>query len=88
MAETTVQPGTDDPVIKRSEAIQLFNAILTNFSGVFRVQSGKLQTLRLSLVNLSADPTSGEIGDLVVVGGKLKVCTATTPTWTIVGTQS
>ena len=35
----------------------------------------------------SATPTSGEIGELCVVGGKLYICTATTPTWVIVGTQ-
>lgn len=78
----------DDPVVKQSEVIALINAALTNYSGIFRVQSGLLQTIRLRLVNLGADPTTGEIGDVVCVGGKVKVCTATTPTWTIVGTQS
>lgn len=43
---------------------------------------------KIKLRNLSSDPSSGQIGELVVVSGKLKVCTATTPTWTIVGTQT
>lgn len=37
--------------------------------------------------SFSADPTKCSIGDLAVVGGKLKVCTAAN-TWTIVGTQT
>lgn len=74
--------------ITREESYQFFQSILQNYSGVFRVQSGLLQSTKLRLVNLSADPTVGEVGDLVVVGGKLKICTATTPTWTVVGNQS
>lgn len=74
--------------ITREESYQFFQSILQNYSGVFRVQSGLLQSTKLRLVNLSADPTVGEVGDLVVVGGKLKICTATTPTWTVVGSQS
>jgi len=74
--------------IRQSEVIALISAMLTNYSGIFRVQSGLLQTIKLRLVNLSADPTSGEVGDVVCVGGKVKICTATTPTWTIVGTQT
>lgn len=74
--------------ITREESYQFFQSILQNYSGVFRVQSGLLQSTKLRLVNLSADPTVGEVGDLVVVGGKLKICTATTPTWIVVGSQS
>jgi hypothetical protein len=76
------------PYITSEEALMLFQSILQNYSGVFRVQSGLLQTIKLRLVNLSADPVAGEVGDLVCVGGKLKICTATTPTWTVVGTQT
>ena len=63
----------------------------------FKLFSGKVitnkyleitNTGRLKLANLSADPTTGTVGELVVVSGKLKICTASTPTWTIVGTQS
>lgn len=45
-------------------------------------------TFRLSLPNLSSTPATGAIGDLCVVSGKLYICTAATPTWTIVGTQT
>lgn len=46
---------------------------------------------RLQVPTLAANPTVGAVGDVVCVGGKLKVCTtasATAPTWTIVGTQT
>lgn len=46
---------------------------------------------RVGLKDLSADPLAGEVGDLVSVGGKLKICTTasqTAATYTIVGTQS
>ena len=45
---------------------------------------------RLQVPTLASNPTIGAIGDVVCVGGKLKVCTvasATAPTWTTVGTQ-
>ena len=45
---------------------------------------------RLQVPTLAANPTVGAIGDLVCVGGKLKVCTvasSTAPTFTTVGTQ-
>lgn len=86
MAEEIKNNNND--FITREEAYQFFQSILQNYSGIFRVQSGLLQSTKLRLVNLSADPTVGEVGDLVVVGGKLKICTATTPTWTVVGNQS
>lgn len=46
---------------------------------------------RLKLINLTADPTQGDVGDVICVGGKLKICTTgslTAPTYTIVGTQT
>ena len=46
---------------------------------------------RLQVPTFSANPTIGAVGDIVCVGGKLKVCTTaslTSPTWTIVGTQT
>lgn len=43
---------------------------------------------KIKLRNLSSNPSSGSIGEIACVGGKLKICTATTPTWTIVGTQT
>lgn len=46
---------------------------------------------RLKVPSSTANPTIGEVGDIVEVGGKLKICTVaslTAPTFTIVGTQT
>lgn len=46
---------------------------------------------RLKVPHYTSNPTIGAVGDIVEVGGKLKICTVaslTAPTWTIVGTQS
>lgn len=45
---------------------------------------------RLKVPNSLANPTIGDVGDIVEVGGKLKICTVaslTAPTWTVVGAQ-
>ena len=45
---------------------------------------------RLKVPSSAANPTIGEVGDIVEVGGKLKICTTaslTAPTWVTVGTQ-
>ncbi len=45
---------------------------------------------RLKVPHFASNPTVGDVGDLVEVGGKLLICTVaslTTPTWTKVGTQ-
>lgn len=86
-----IKASEDDPFIRASEAYQLFTSILNSFAGIFRVQSGYIQTNRVRYVNLGADPTGpSEVGDTAVVGGKLKVCTvAGNPgTYVVVGTQS
>lgn len=46
---------------------------------------------RLKIPHAATNPTVGDVGDIVEVGGKLKICTvasSTAPTWVIVGTQS
>lgn len=46
---------------------------------------------RLKVPASAANPTIGEVGDIVEVGGKLKICTVaslTAPTWVVVGTQT
>ena len=46
---------------------------------------------RLKVPHYASNPTVGAVGDIVEVGGKLKICTVaslTAPTWTIVGTQT
>lgn len=87
MADEIKQPS---PYITREEALMLFQSILQNYSGIFRIQSGLLQTIKLRYVNLASDPAGpNEVGDTAVVGGKLKICvTAGSPgSWVSVGTQ-
>ncbi len=46
---------------------------------------------RLKVPTVSANPIVGEVGDIVSVGGVLKICTVaslTAPTFTTVGTQT
>jgi hypothetical protein len=42
---------------------------------------------RLKVPHYTADPATCEVGEIIEVSGKLKVCSAAN-TWTIVGTQS
>jgi len=41
---------------------------------------------RLKVPSYSSDPSVGEIGEIIEVGGKLKICTSAN-TFTVVGTQ-
>lgn len=61
-----------------------------NFSATQDFQKYSRFKTRLQVPTLAANPTIGAVGDIVCVGGKLKVCTvasATAPTFTTVGTQ-
>lgn len=78
-------------------ALREVREIKRELESSFRLFSGKVitskyleitNTGRLKLADLTADPTTGTVGELVVVNGKLKICTAATPTWTTVGTQT
>lgn len=42
---------------------------------------------RLKVPKYAADPSTCEVGEVIEVSGKLKICSAAN-TWTIVGTQS
>lgn len=42
---------------------------------------------RLKVPHYASEPSTCEVGEIIEVGGKLKVCSATN-TWTIVGVQS
>lgn len=42
---------------------------------------------RLKVPSYSSDPATGVVGEIIEVGGKLKICSATN-VFTIVGTQS
>ena len=44
----------------------------------------------IRLKNFTTAPATGQVGDIAVIGGKLKICTVggASPTWTVVGTQS
>lgn len=61
-----------------------------NFSATQDFQKYSRFKTRMQVPTFAANPTIGAIGDVVCVGGKLKVCTvasATAPTWVTVGTQ-
>jgi len=62
-----------------------------NFSSSQDFQKFSRFNSRLKVPSYSTNPTVGEVGEVIEVGGKLKICTVaslTAPTWTIVGTQS
>lgn len=62
-----------------------------NFSSVQDFQKYSRFRNRLNVPVFSSNPTIGAVGDIVCVGGKLKICTTaslTAPTWTVVGTQT
>lgn len=44
-------------------------------------------TSRLKIPHYASTPATGEVGEIIEVGGKLYICSAAN-TWTIVGTQS
>jgi hypothetical protein len=46
---------------------------------------------RLKVPHYASDPVYGEVGEIIEVGGKLKICTTASPTaavYTVVGTQT
>ena len=60
---------------------------LNNFSASqdFNKKSNFNTTLKVP--HYASDPTTCEVGEIIEVGGKLKVCSATN-TWTICGLQT
>ena len=42
---------------------------------------------RLKVPHYESAPSVGEVGEIIEVAGNLYICTATTPTWTLVGSQ-
>ena len=76
----------------RREVADLKSLILKdNFSDLVVQRKIYQFNERARFKNYNANPTFGAIGDVIVVLGKLKVCTtasSTSPTWTIVGTQT
>lgn len=61
-----------------------------NSQGWKQDANGNLEAKVVGFVNLSALPSSSEVGDVCVVSGKLYICTvAGSPgTWAVVGTQT
>lgn len=87
-------------VLKLEQDLQLLQRQFTqfkesveknNFSNIEIFNKGVIMNSRFGIKSLSADPTTADVGDLAVVSGTLKICTVastTSPTWTVVGTQT
>ena len=61
-----------------------------NFNGSQDFNKYSRFNSRLKVPSYASNPTIGEVGEIIEVGGKLKICTVaslTAPTWTTVGTQ-
>lgn len=58
-----------------------------NFSGRQDFTKYSNFTTRLKVPNYAATPATGEVGELIEVGGKLYICSAAN-TWSVVGTQT
>lgn len=81
--ETKTQPERD------TDFTTQVIALLQSFTSLIRTSKNiELQgNAHVRFNNLAADPAKCTIGEITVVGAKLKICTAT-DTWTIVGTQT
>lgn len=60
---------------------------LNNFAGGQDVNKYTRYNYRLKVPSYSVEPTTCETGEIIEVGGKLKICSAS-DTWTTVGTQT
>lgn len=60
---------------------------LNNFQSSQDFNKASRFNTRLKVPHYTADPTSAEVGELIEVGGKLKICFSAN-VFTIVGTQS
>lgn len=71
------------------DTVQDINATLNDYNT--KIRTSKQLELKgsatIKLPNLSSDPAKCQIGELAVISGTLKICTAT-DTWTVVGTQT
>ena len=60
-----------------------------NFSGTQDFNKSCRFNTGLKVPSYATTPTNtSEVGQLIEVGGKLYICTASTPTWVVAGTQS
>lgn len=62
-----------------------------NFNGLQDFSKFCRFNSRLKVPSYTSNPTVGEVGEIIEVGGKLRICTVsslTAPTWVTVGTQT
>lgn len=79
-----------DALTKRFEALSS-DYYLNNFPTSQDFQKYSRFNTRLKIPHYASNPTVGNVGDIIEVGGKAKICTvasSTAPTWTTIGTQS
>lgn len=83
----------NEELLKKIEKLQkdfndLNNEVYSNnFSSSQDFNKYSRFNTRLKVPHYASDPATCEVGEIIEVGGKLKVCSATN-TWTIVGVQS
>jgi hypothetical protein len=82
-----------DQIIQLQQQLDDFKAeyYRNNFSNSQDFPKYSRFKTRLKVPHYAANPTIGDVGDIVEVGGKLKICTVaslTAPTWVVVGTQT
>jgi len=77
--------GTDEADLKADSGTNNSELLIEPTKAGFFTNT--TNTFKVRFPNLSSDPAVCVVGDITVVGGKLKICTSTN-TWTIVGTQT
>jgi len=72
----------------KKQIIEINNKLsASNFSAYQEFSKSSNFSTRLKIPHYEVNPTTCETGEIIEVGGKLKICSATN-TWVIVGSQS
>lgn len=82
-------PQPNNGLDKRVDDIE-FKSNKYDFSSLQVINKNAQINGFLRLKNFTTAPTPALVGDIAVIGGVLKICTVggSSPTWTVVGTQT